>query len=323
MDGLFLRCKKAGVGCRLGNFFAALFGFADDLLLACPSRTGLQKLLNIASEYAAEHRISFSTNPIPAKSKTKGMIMSRSKKISVAAPLFLNGSELSWVTQAKYLGCTWTSQVDGLSKDIMIKRNIYVANNIQLCQEFAISHPAVKCSMNSLYNAAFYGSGIWDLSGEAASRLYNAWSVSVRQMWDIPRETHRRFIEPLGGRHAASIIASNYCSFLRFIGRCRKLPALIMLHKCLMDSRTQTARNVSYILNKLKIRRRPSSLLSLENSFIKQNFNFVEAAEGDSDRINMIKEVTDLRRKRLVPSDEEFDMSDDEFKHILRDACCS
>jgi hypothetical protein len=33
---------------------AHVFGYADDLLLLCPSQDGLQKMLNIAEKYAHE-----------------------------------------------------------------------------------------------------------------------------------------------------------------------------------------------------------------------------------------------------------------------------
>ena len=122
MDSLFARCRKSGVGCYLGNLFAAVYGYADDLLLASPSRGGLQKLLDIASSYAEEHSISFSTNPYPAKSKTKCMVLGEQKVKSTPVPLLLNGSQLPWVEFAKYLGCRWTSTLDGFVMDINMKK---------------------------------------------------------------------------------------------------------------------------------------------------------------------------------------------------------
>ena len=57
-----------------------------------------------------------------------------------------------------------------------------------------------------MYNSSFYGSMLWDLKGEKAKQLMNSWSVSVREMWDLPRNTHRTFIEPLGGPNAQTLI---------------------------------------------------------------------------------------------------------------------
>ena len=74
MNELFSEMKKSGAGCHIDEYYAGMFGYADDLLLLCPSRDGLQKMLEIAEKYANDHRISFSTNIDPNKSKTKGII---------------------------------------------------------------------------------------------------------------------------------------------------------------------------------------------------------------------------------------------------------
>ena len=154
-------------------------------------------------------------------------------------------------------------------------------------------------------------------------QLYNAWSVSVRQMWDVPRETHRRFIEPLGGKHAASIIACNYASFIRFVSKSSKMAPLFALNRSLCDARTLTARNCTYIMRKLSIERRPIYFRKLDQEFIKYNFTFENAAADDDARINLIKETTDLRRKHFVLSSDDNFFNDDEYSSILRNACCS
>ena len=77
MDNLFDRLKNSGSGCVVSNYYAGCFGYADDLIFLCPSRSGLQEMLEIAQNYVNEHNISFSTHPEPAKSKTKWIILSR------------------------------------------------------------------------------------------------------------------------------------------------------------------------------------------------------------------------------------------------------
>ena len=76
MDNLFNLLKSSGSGCIIGHYYAGCFAYADDLLFLCPSRGGLQEMLDIAQKYVEEHKIAFSTHPEPAKSKTKGIIFS-------------------------------------------------------------------------------------------------------------------------------------------------------------------------------------------------------------------------------------------------------
>ena len=122
MDNLFYILKKSGSGCMISNYYAGVNCSADDLLFLCPSRSGLQEMLDIASKYVADHRISFSTNIDPSKSKTKGIIFSDRKVQFSPAPIILNGNPLPWVEQAKCLGNKMTGVLDGYAKDVKEKR---------------------------------------------------------------------------------------------------------------------------------------------------------------------------------------------------------
>ena len=122
MNNLFGLLRDSKNGCLMDGFYAGCFGYADDLLLLCPSRSGLQEMLDQAQSYVEEHSIAFSTNPIPAKSKTKGMIFSKSKLAFSPAPLHLNEDVLPWVDSAKYLGNCLTNCLDGFSQDCRLKR---------------------------------------------------------------------------------------------------------------------------------------------------------------------------------------------------------
>ena len=163
MDDLLRQCRKKGTGCYLGNIYAAIFGYADDLLLCSPSIQGLQDLIDTASSYADSHAIAFSTDDNPNKSKTKAMILSTSAKQKNPAPIMLNGRRLPWVKSAKYLGCLWSARNDGHQSDMNQKRGIFVSNNHTMMQEFPLAHPEVKTKLIRVYNSSFYGYGIWDL----------------------------------------------------------------------------------------------------------------------------------------------------------------
>ena len=50
MDDLFDIQKNTGSVCIIGDFYTGCAGYADDLLLLCPSRGGLQEMLDKAQE---------------------------------------------------------------------------------------------------------------------------------------------------------------------------------------------------------------------------------------------------------------------------------
>ena len=78
----------------VGSFYAGCFGYADDLFFLCPSRGGLQEMLNLAQEYVKEQNIAFSTDPEPTKSKTKGIIFTRRPLQFTPEKLHLDGNPL-------------------------------------------------------------------------------------------------------------------------------------------------------------------------------------------------------------------------------------
>ena len=59
LDELSIQLGSARVGCSVGNMVVNHLKFADDICVFSPSISGLQCLLNICGDYAAEHEIIF------------------------------------------------------------------------------------------------------------------------------------------------------------------------------------------------------------------------------------------------------------------------
>ena len=78
------------------QIFAAAQFYADDMNLIAPSLKGLQRLLNICSEYCTEWDICL--NP----RKTKNIVFGKSSVIN--HKLTLDNSDIEWVCEWKYLG---------------------------------------------------------------------------------------------------------------------------------------------------------------------------------------------------------------------------
>ena len=73
--------------------------FADDIYVFSPSINGLQYLLNIYGDYAAEHEITFNCN------KTIGVLFCpKNYKQPATSNVFLNGLRVQFFDQVKYLG---------------------------------------------------------------------------------------------------------------------------------------------------------------------------------------------------------------------------
>ena len=119
-----LALRKSGVGCHIVNFFIAAIMYADDLALMAPTRSSLQRLLNICHSYGLEWCITY--NP----AKTQCMVFGPP---TVCQPLLLNDSPIDFTNECKYLGV-----------NVLSGREFFTSANKHLS--------AFYCSSNTILN---------------------------------------------------------------------------------------------------------------------------------------------------------------------------
>ena len=60
MDGLLEQLKDLGIGCYIGQHFCGAAGYAYDIILLCPTSSGLRKTIEVCEKYAKLHDVLFS-----------------------------------------------------------------------------------------------------------------------------------------------------------------------------------------------------------------------------------------------------------------------
>ena len=94
---LIEKLQNAPCGVRIGDHHYNCFCYADDILLCSTTVTGLQKLINIATEYIGEHGLRFNPN------KTTCMIMG-GNPFTIMPTWSIQNVPLRIVDTIKYLG---------------------------------------------------------------------------------------------------------------------------------------------------------------------------------------------------------------------------
>ena len=156
LDTLLCQLRDTGVGCHIGGNFLGAYGYADDVTLLSPSRQGLQTMLNICEKFASTHSMLFSTDPDPAKRKTKCLLFSRRKVASPVENVLLNGDLLPWVETAKHLGNHLSSKVNHACyspetrTDLLQKRAILFDKVHQIQQQFGYYNPRLVIKLLSI-----------------------------------------------------------------------------------------------------------------------------------------------------------------------------
>ena len=77
IDDLLEKLKQNGIGCHIGHHFAGVYGYADDIILLCPSLAGLMNMMKICEDYANEHDILFNGK------KSKYLVFGKDEKYNI------------------------------------------------------------------------------------------------------------------------------------------------------------------------------------------------------------------------------------------------
>ena len=180
-------------------------------------------------------------------------------------------------------------------------------------QEFYYAHPEVKCRINRIYNTSFSGSVLWDFRSEKFNQIVNSWSVSIRHMWGLPHNTHRHLIEPLGGQHMYSMILARYVKFIQSISKSPKLAVRYLLMKVMNNCNTQTVRNIRLIIDKVGA----EDIMKVSTEDIKKKVQFCESDDNYTWKVNLIREIIDLKHNILSVSQAEDSITNEDLEEIL------
>ena len=143
--------------------------------------------------------------------------------------------------------------------------------------------------------------------------LINSWSVSVKYMWGLPIQTHRCFIEPLGGIHAQSFIFTRFIKFLQSIRKGRKNAPYYLLEKIKGDTNTVTGRNIKHIFGNETI-----DIFDIDTTNMKKTIKLSKIEEKDYWKVATIKEIMDIKAGNLEVNFENGDkLKDDELEEFV------
>ena len=247
VDDLLKELRRSGVGCYIGGRFYGAAGYADDIILLAPCRSAMEQMIKICEEFGVKNNLRFSTDPCPAKSKTKCLYMCGPKVKTPVYPasLQLYGRDLPWVTHATHLGHE-LHQDCSMDMDTKMKRASFIKNSTDIRDMFSFALPNQVLNAIQVYSAHFYGSMTWDLYGIMANQVYRSWNTCVKLVWSLPRSTHNYFVEHLLAqdfRSARQQIFSQYIGFLKRLRRSVSSEVRILSNIVAKDIRTVTGKN--------------------------------------------------------------------------------
>ena len=195
VDGLIKILRESHIGCRMYKLFLAIIMFADDICLLAPTRSALEKLIDICATYCAKYGLAF--NP----KKSKVLVFSKSKiDLSLLKPILLNGKAIDYVTSITYLGTTIISEKGfhfSASNDL---RKFYRSTNSLLT---VLNKPSEHILMQLLYTNCIpiltYACDIKSYSAKEMQDCNTAINDAIRKVFTFNRwESVRQLRESFG-----------------------------------------------------------------------------------------------------------------------------
>ena len=245
LDDLFEEIKRSNIGCKIGNFNYGILGYADDLSLLCPSRQGLQKMVNMVRTYCDLHGIKISVNINPKRSKTKCMVFN-SKLNPTCIKLY--GISVPYVSEWKHLGTT-IQQDEQADQDIKRTRGEFIGNIHALYQELGYVKPHLFLKLVNIYFCSFYGCVLWDLDCQFSHKLYATWNTMIRNAFDLPYGTHRYILKYLSNRrHLQEEFYSRFRKFCDHINNSNKEEIIFLYNIQKYDNRSIFGKNYRSVI---------------------------------------------------------------------------
>jgi hypothetical protein len=206
MDGLFERLRRSGIGCRMGNQYVGGLGYADDLTLLVPSHKGLQIVINICEEYAAEYDVLFNG----AKSQ---FLIFKGRDCTVRrCSVIVNNVPLFNIDKAVHLG----HSISTINKDSLVSAAIahFWRSFNMFSADFGHIYPYLQSKLFKQYCCCFYGATLWLLTSQIIKRLCSAWRRALRKMWRLSPMTHCNIITVLSGIVPLEVsLRKRFCKF--------------------------------------------------------------------------------------------------------------
>ena len=109
-----------------------------------------------------------------------------------------------------------------MEQDAGVKRARFIQSSVETRELFHWAAPAEVLKATKIYCGSFYGSNLWDLGGDKAKQVYNAWNTTVKLAWGCPLWTRTYMVQQLLCCGQTSTWVDIICVYMKFFHSLRK-----------------------------------------------------------------------------------------------------
>ena len=260
VDELLEKLKNKGIGCSIDHIFTGALGYADDIILICPSVTAMKEMIEICEDYAKDHNILFNGK------KSKYLIFGDYKYSPI---ITVNNEIVPRCESAMHLGHQLHTKN---TTNALIEHSIKAFNQsfYGFISKFDGCNATIKNRLFHQYCSSMYGSQLWDLTNQNVENMYTQWQKKHRIVLSLSNMTHCDLLPLIGDDMPLDIkldckyigfyksIATSDNSLVRYAAKCK-----------MFDHSSTLGRNMTHLIHKYDIH--VDDMLSLSKNKIKEH----------------------------------------------------
>ena len=134
-----------------------------------------------------------------------------------------------------------------MEHDAEIKRARFIQSSAEIREVFKFAAPQEILKSLKIYSSSFYGSNLWDLSGDKAKQVFTAWNTTVKLIWGCPPQTRTYFLQQLlccGFTSARVDILSRFAKFFHGLRNSASQVVQVLSRLLARDRQSVTGKNL-------------------------------------------------------------------------------
>ena len=244
MDELSATLKNNSVGCHMGHHFVGAFGYADDIILLCPSLKGMREMVKICEEYAISHNILFNGK------KSKYLVFGNYK---YNVSLSVNNEMVPRSESALHLGHLLHTKdtYNQLTEDAIkwFNKSYY-----SFMARFGTCNTSTKNRLFHQYCQSMYGSQLWLLTSPSVNKMYTKWRTYHRRVMSVPSTTHCDMLPLIAENMSIETrLDCKYIAFYKSIATSKNCIVNYVARNRLHEHTSTMGKNMTYLMDKYDI----------------------------------------------------------------------
>ena len=315
MDELLVTLKNNGVGCHMDHYFVGAFGYADDIILLCPSLEGMREMVKICEEYAMLHSILFNGK------KSKYLVFGNYK---YNVTLTVNNEKVPRSESAMHLGHLLHTNN---TNNEMTEEAIKCFNRSYHCfmSRFGTCNTTTKNKLFHQYCQSMYGSQLWLLTSPSVNKMYTQWRIAHRRVMSVPNTTHCDLLPLIANNMSIETrLDCKYIAFYKAIATSKNSIVNYVARTRLYNYASTMGRNMTHLMHKYNIS--IGDILDTPKKSMNEYCYKKWVSEIDAQytiNAHLIKELIMVRENRLCLffTNDVIDFSYNEYNFIIDYLC--